>query len=297
MGKILKLNGITITNPDAPSVLQYDAIESKGSLMLFDGASPTAQFTGVPGVGSIIPNVFRENAKKLTGDLTAVDLVVSAKSTASDFLVERTGKGGIHGIISQNSTTSNPYVYYLSSQSALSDYIRSNSLHQFYVSIWTRITRIGIQTGGSQSPFHFTNNVTATGNNFWHMQEGVFWPSTGPTFVSRFSLPTAGDHSSSLTSSVPFTRFTNGSFIGHSGTMPTAANRIQLGVGTFDAWWSLNFNKAPSRIIYRAYIEDLTVSGRTYAQVHALDKALYDAAFAPGGKFHGDTYTSPSTIP
>ncbi|MCF6764112.1 hypothetical protein, partial [Pseudomonas fragi] len=59
---------------------------------------------------------------------------------------------------------------------------------------------------------------------------------------------------------------------------------------------SLNFNVCPSRIIYRAYGEDLTVSGRNYAEVEALDYALFLEAFAPGGKFYGDTFTSPSAL-
>lgn len=50
-------------------------------------------------------------------------------------------------------------------------------------------------------------------------------------------------------------------------------------------------------MIYRVYIEDLTVSGRTYAQVDSIDFALWQAAFAAGGKFYGDTYTDPSTLP
>ena len=44
-------------------------------------------------------------------------------------------------------------------------------------------------------------------------------------------------------------------------------------------------------------IEDLTVSGRTYAEVDALDYALYQAAFAADGRYHGDTNTDPSTLP
>jgi hypothetical protein len=48
------------------------------------------------------------------------------------------------------------------------------------------------------------------------------------------------------------------------------------------------------RVLYRAYIEDLTVSGRTYAQVQALDYALWQAAFAPGGRYAGDTFTPPA---
>jgi len=40
------------------------------------------------------------------------------------------------------------------------------------------------------------------------------------------------------------------------------------------------------------YLEDLTVSGRTYADVDALDNALYTEAFGAGGAYSGDTYTA-----
>lgn len=57
-------------------------------------------------------------------------------------------------------------------------------------------------------------------------------------------------------------------------------------------------NKAASRVLYRWYLEDLTVSGRTYAEVLAADYALYQQAFGVGGRYYGDTLpTDPSTIP
>lgn len=34
-----------------------------------------------------------------------------------------------------------------------------------------------------------------------------------------------------------------------------------------------------------------------HGDVEAIDYALYQAAFAPGGKFYGDTYTDPATLP
>jgi hypothetical protein len=55
---------------------------------------------------------------------------------------------------------------------------------------------------------------------------------------------------------------------------------------------------APSVVFYRTYLEDLTVSGRTYAEVDALDVALYTKhVLTTGGRYYGDTYTDPATIP
>lgn len=51
---------------------------------------------------------------------------------------------------------------------------------------------------------------------------------------------------------------------------------------------------APSFALYRLYIEDMTVSGRDYAEVEAIDLAAYTREFAAGGKFYGDTFTTPA---
>jgi hypothetical protein len=41
-----------------------------------------------------------------------------------------------------------------------------------------------------------------------------------------------------------------------------------------------------------------TVSGRTYEQVAAIDQALYTKeVLTAGGRYYGDTYTNPTTIP
>jgi len=55
-------------------------------------------------------------------------------------------------------------------------------------------------------------------------------------------------------------------------------------------------NKSASGIFYKLYIEDLTVSGRSYEQVDAIDFALYTSAFSAGGKYYGDSFTDPATI-
>lgn len=55
-------------------------------------------------------------------------------------------------------------------------------------------------------------------------------------------------------------------------------------------------NQAPSWILYRAYLEDLTESGRTYAEVDAIDTAEYVKAFNPDGRYHDDLWTPPATL-
>lgn len=53
-----------------------------------------------------------------------------------------------------------------------------------------------------------------------------------------------------------------------------------------------------SFIFYRLYVEDLTVSGRSYVTIDAIDLALYQAAVLTStGRYYSDTYSAPSTVP
>jgi hypothetical protein len=49
----------------------------------------------------------------------------------------------------------------------------------------------------------------------------------------------------------------------------------------------------PNRITYLSIIEDLTVSGRTHAEVAALVNAWVATEFGTGGRYAGDTWTTP----
>ena len=57
-------------------------------------------------------------------------------------------------------------------------------------------------------------------------------------------------------------------------------------------WGGYN-QPGPSLVLERAYIVDLTVSGRSYAEMDALDLAQHAAAHAADGIWDGDTFTNP----
>lgn len=299
IGKLLRVNGAVITDTTAPKLITRDPIEAKGSLMLFDGQHDFAPFTGLPAVAAQVPNALANLCQALTG-ASGEDLnfkVQTARPDSAQFKSERTAKGGIHGIVTQSGSQTATETYMLYGPKAVSDYILAHPTHQFYFSLWSLVTRAGLTSLAGQSPFHYTNGVAATTNNLFHMQAGL--PSPGfpsaPSFRGTKAVPSYSDHNVAVVP--PMKRFGCVSVQGFTGTPPSAADRVQLGVGTFSAWNTLNYNICPSRIIYRGYAEDLTASGRTYAEVEALDYAMFQAAFAPGGKFYGDTFTSPTTLP
>ena len=298
MGKLLRLHGVSLTDAMAPKIITRDKIESIGSLMLFDGNHQFGQFNGLPAAGADIPNALSNIAAGVLGvneAQTALKVLAVSADAPTVFKKERTLKGGIHGIVTQSGAQVSAQMYFMCAADAVRNYVRDNPGHNFYFSLWQRITRKALASAASQAPFYFTNGVSATSNYRFHMQGGQPFPSsTSPTvWKGSKTVPAASDKDVANDTN----RFTSLAVQGDSGNGPIGTDPIALGVGTYSAWNALNYNAGASRIIYRAYIEDLTVSGRTYAEVEAIDYALYKEAFAPGGKFHGDTYTAPSTLP
>lgn len=177
---------------------------------------------------------------------------------------------------------------------AIRDYIYANrNTHQFYVSMWRRQTRpskVGVNP--AQSPFHFINDTGATSNNLFTMSNGVFSQSA-PGIPQVHNVPSTTENNGNTPAGT--NRYSSARISGGMGTGPTATQQIMAGVGSFSSWNSFNQPGPPSAILYRVYLEDLTVSGRTYEQVDAINHALWQAAFAAGGKYHGDTYSDPAT--
>lgn len=294
MGQKIVLSGVNFTKAGLP-VLRDDPILTPGSLFLFDPSHSLGAFTGLPTGANVVPNVAWEYAATAIGSGTQSSLAATAATTgnvAGKFLAERTVKGGLHGIVTQGGTQGADHNFLLTLPTSIRDFLYNNRTgHSFYISLWSKITRAALANAAPQSPFHFLGANTA--NLLFHFQNGTVNNGAGSNIVASNDVPTTLD--TSIASGTM--RFNSGAVLGVYGTGPSAANNVFLGVGTFGPYGSLNWNKGASRILYRAYIEDLTVSGRTHAQVNAIDYALYQAAFASGGRFNGDTYTDPATLP
>ena len=277
MGTKFALNG-AFTDKTLP-IIRNDALLSKGSLFLFDPSHSLGGFVGAA-AQTVIPNIAWQEASALMPGETAESLAgkVFLNLAPGEILVERTPKKAVHIINSlQNQTADRNW--YVQPSSKIAGYMTANSgTHKFYVSMWIQCTRKG--TGPDGSTFHLFNNP----NNMF------ISPGSSLSGYNKLSGRTENTNGGVA----PFRRFTNSDVNGAQGTPTT----FQLGSGALSSFSGVTYrNKQNSIILYRAYIEDLTVSGRTYEEVDALDYALYQAAFASGGKFYGDTYTNPSTLP
>jgi hypothetical protein len=272
------LDGITFTVTTLP-ILRSDALLSTGSLYLFDLGHSLGGVSGVPASGAVIPNIAYAEAAAVLGAGTESSLagVFSRNAVAADALFERTPKKGLYTIYSQVNNAVSGHGSQINVAAAIRDYIIANKTHLFYFSVWAHRTRAAIATGHRymeiDSGGNFLGDMSGAGNT--GKASGIYNVVGGANAVAnRYSSMRAST--------------------GSGDTVAAAAASIIFGNGGSG---SALTNQCPSDISYRGYCEDLTVSGRTYADVDALDKALWDAAFAAGGRFAGDTFTAPSTFP
>lgn len=291
-------------DPDStlPYAGDYDKLETVGSLALLELAHSSNPFSGVPQAGDIIPNILwnQLSAARVAGGLAASTATTSAfkrttanGSTASGNDVsgktksERTTKGGLHAIISQTAcTNSSDQVIVISGGADLASYIDAFPSHKYYVSIWDRLTRAALSSEPAESQISLSPSSTAS-----------------YLYAMRSATILGGGEGTSQVPSNPATlgnRFRAAGITAATGTGTAVC--YPFAVGATGPYYSTGVNsytnKAASRVLYRWYLEDLTVSGRTYAQVLAADYALYQQAFGVGGRYYDDTLpTDPSTIP
>jgi hypothetical protein len=287
MGRKIVLTGTTLTDTTAPRLVTIDPIESAGSLYLVEPMHPVEQWAaGVPATGSTVPNLFQSTL----GIADPTILITGGANDGTKGKVERSTKGGLHGIVSQAATLVAGDGVQITMPASLETYIEANLGHSYYISIWDRLTR----ANGSGGDAIFTCSFTGTSTN-----QGIAF-----AMVSLWSSPPVGSTLGfDILDNVVGPRYAN---VARSAAAAMTTTPISAGpvwgapTGAVGSTSLTNRNtRWPSFVFYRVYLEDLTVSGRTYAQVHAIDNALYnEQVLTPGGRYYGDTTpTAPATIP
>lgn len=248
---------------------------------------------GVPDVGALVPNIAWRRAAALVGGGTRDSLALSRQYTADSaghLKTERTPKGGLHVIISQNPAENAGFGIQASGDlniaAGYARYLNQNRAHQFYFSRWERITR-GCPPAQGEPASAFIGQSTGS-FQLIQAQDGSFRNETAQkSFATRARSAVGVTHSAAQ-------------FSGRNGGDPAFNLVIPFGTGVVGPWFDAPQydGKGASSVFYRAYLEDLTVSGRTYEQALAADRALFADAFAVGGRYYGDTLpTDPATIP
>lgn len=293
MGFVETIPG-TVSAPTG-KLLYNDPIMSGGSLLLFDPTHSLGAFSGMPVDGAVLPNIAWDIAANILGAGNATTLgalAYKAAPTAGASIMERSGKGGLHGLYSTVTTgvaASQDNYLGIKLPPALRDYVWANLDHAFFVSVWMRVTRPEVASAAPQAPAYLAQSTAAY---LFHTQSGNVSPMSGAARLGRRS---ASPILTAVASGQPV--FMNVGVNGFTGTAPGTAPGVFFASGAHGPWANYNRPNPLGAILERAYVEDLTVSGRTYAQVDAIDTALQAAAHAAGGRWYGDTYTDPSTFP
>lgn len=321
MTRVVQLTDV-FTDTTLPRLLG-DPILTNGSLQLYEPANPAYPWaSGVPIDGYVMPNLAWQYA--VTAGLGTTEAQTEGKfrvptnNTSSLFKSERTAKGGIHGISTQSAwvaTSGNQPTFGMVAEfpDSIIAYLAANPAHSYFFSVWGIETRgHAVANPGNMDNFahisRFTGSATVgafamfdnhsayTGNQLMTLAGSRGQPSAADVPVGQFIMNMGGvptDTGSNFTNTNYVIQDTNA-----TGTMASPTRQAaQWGQTSWAANTALH-NNAKSWVWYRTYMEDLTVSGRSYATVDGIDNTAYTAqVLTAGGRYYGDTYTAPSTLP
>lgn len=282
------LIGEEIPEPSASGLL--DGVTA-GPLLLIEPAwwEPVA---GIPATGAVLPNLAEELAATTiggaVGDVTVANGVGGASTKSR---IQRTTKGGIHEINSHVGQGSPYELFDIISPIAIRDYLAANNTHDLYVSSWWAETRAG--TGANAA------HLWGVRLNFSGSLVTGRWATVGSLNSAGHATPGSAEArrlGANLQRSGAADSYKFFTAVGASESPSTPFNPISP-VLRFGAGQAGDVNILPSRVFYRGYIEDLTVSGRTYAQVEAIDYAEYTTeVLTAGGRYYGDVWNDPATV-
>jgi len=275
-------------------VIKDDPRLNAGSLMLVEPARDA-----VAGLPATWKNYAAAQFQSASGSQsTSVD-VLNTLSGHAKCLVERTGRGGVHGVITPDAigAHANRWAYGIIPGSALFEYLFANRAHSFYFGMIGRVTRsaavadiTNLALGGlSPTESDFVNGATVN-RGF-----GVYQAQSGN--VAGAPLPTQDYYvNRRVDSNQPY--FADIAVSGHSMSSLTPLTQARRELFTAgERAMSPTRSGWPSHILYTLWIEDLTVSGRSYSECSAEGLALMGRRFAEGGEYFGDTWSAPASVP
>ena len=290
VGLHIPLPDMTFTGSDAPVLPAIDpVVPPTGGLLLIEANHPLGNFS-VPTNGAAITNILREPAADLLGvAASTLDPLQVVGNMATTFgKVELTTLGGIHAIQSTTQGTTTESGYQIQFPLNILTYMKANSTHAFYLSVWNMPTKIVSGTHSS----NFVQRATPGGYAFGMGSFGV--GLAGQTIVGYQNADSLGVVNTPWCSAQAVIN-TDATWISQAADEALVWNGMYE-VGNFGPVNRTGKNGA--RVMWRTYIEDLTVSGRSYAEVAALDNAEFARQVTTaGGRYYGDTVvTDPDTF-
>lgn len=264
---------VKITVPYGSVIERVDPLHRLGSLVHLDPAN--AENPWPEGVPSVVPNLAGGVAELVTGGASSL-LPVTDTLTGNGGFVERTAKGGLHFVVSRTNSQGGK-VWQANLTSALKSYISASATreHVTFMGAALRVTRVGSSSPASQV-IRLAQSSSATRASIDVGGASVYGTAAPNIYVlgnGSFTSPGAG------TAYVAVNNAT--SYIGdpffHGGPLSGA-----------------HVNKAPSWILYETYVEDCTVSGRSWEEARDEFAARTAEKFAT--VWADDSWSDPVTV-
>lgn len=280
--KLRSITGFTGVSVSAPSRAQ---LLGAGSLISIE---PSTWGGSLPASGSTVPNLAATQCAAVAGAGSDV-LTFTQTMTSTEGVVELSAAGGLHVIAKQQAGQTSSRFASIGMSSGLLSYLAANTTNDIYISWWAKRTRVGLEGAPLRYVARIAGRATA------QVTAGLIIHPTlaSSSSVSSSAVPSDGRRlgfSHSATSDRHFVAVASTSVSGDfAGTVNT--NVFSHGIIT-------DTDKAisPSYLTWALYVEDLTVSGRTFSQVEAIDRNLYQLMVnSVGGQYYNDTYTDPTT--
>jgi hypothetical protein len=262
---------VDMVNPTAR--LDFDPIlPLQGALMLVDPSHPYSPMAaGVPANLSYLPNLaWKQAIATIGGGAVEADVKPQWKtlnnSQAVAPTVSRTSKGGIY--------TSGQYAG-PHHPAKIIDFLIANPTHDFFVSVWGRLDDAVNASMVSQLAKNGTVPASIAGEAYTLRLDGTGANPSGTRLGSRVASKVNGNF-------IFNGAFSSSNLSGATGAQFVSAN----GAVQFGTYGNLG---SGARRSYRFYMEDLTVSGRAYAAVDAIDNAEYTKqVLTAGGRYYND---------
>ena len=291
MGKKLVLHGVTLTDLSAPKLATVDQVESAGSMLLLEPGHPLCGPFPAPSNGLVIPNLFASQFQAVSGTADPGN-AISLQGTGLDGIIRMawTPKRGLEGLVTATQVNGKGAAVIPSTAWRSWLFTTKAAAHQLYISTWLRPTRHGLWSNftrfaaNGSDPLSLTTYQyagTGTPTSRWRITAN---PSQIGTNVAP--VPVVGQPLRASANVIP------ANATGWVAPLVLAGPVWQTPTGVY-----YSAGASASYVFYRLYVEDLTVSGRSYADVDAIDSALHASAFGPGGRYYGDTWTDPALLP
>lgn len=280
----------TVSAASGGSINQGDEIWNTAMTVLIAVVATFVSGTGGTGTYDVTPaQTFASAAVKIKpGSKPCVvrNDMQAAGNVENNFGYEWTPKGGLHVASSRTQMTGSSVYLSAILPGAIKNYIFANPGHEYFFSHWYYPTAALL--AGFTGPYTFLGKNSGSGN----FLASIYRTTSGTT--TNFAIPVGTRNTVGMT----VERFSNvwrGTALSNAGP-DFLPHLFTFGgpIGAFGPTYANN--NAFSAVLYRLYLEDLTVSGRTFATVGGLDDLAYSYAFGAGGRFNGDSYTAPATV-